>query len=248
VPSRSRPRRRLHLRPPSSPKPPPPPPPAASRPDEADRAGIAQLFAEASALPPIEVASVRRVALLPAAGLPRPLPAESEAPVPPSASETPAPVGRAGAFAARRMSVDTPPLQTETSALAPGRPPSTLDAQARANATDEAPMPAMALASQGATPVPPTPAALRPAAAPAGDFQLQIGAFGSEGEATRALSATRSRTGDLLRGANEAALLVQKDNRKFYRARFTGFDAVRAQNTCAELKRQKIDCFVMRAE
>jgi len=62
------------------------------------------------------------------------------------------------------------------------------------------------------------------------------------------LSATRARSGDLLKRYDAAAIPVQKDNRRLFRARFTGFDAAAAQSVCNALRQQKIDCFVMRAE
>ncbi len=209
--------------------------------DETDRAGIALLFAEAAHQPSIEVVNVRRVALAPRDAADAPAPTSGAGAEP---SETPAVAaapGRAPRFASARIAAQ--PV-SDDAGPPPGRPPSTFEAQARSFSTDE-PAPAV---------VAPVAFATQPAAAPValvaqgGEFQLQIGAFGSVGEAERMLSATRARTGDLLRPYREAAIAVQKDNRRLYRARFTGFEAAAAQGVCTELRRQKIDCFVMKAE
>ncbi|MFZ4806957.1 MAG: D-alanyl-D-alanine carboxypeptidase [Hyphomicrobiaceae bacterium] len=206
--------------------------------DETDRAGIALLFAEAAHQPSIEVVNVRRVALAP-----RDNPEGSVAPAGGAAEPSDVQAGgsasgRAPRFASVRM---TAPPASDDAGPPPGRPPSTLEAQVRFFATDE-PAPAtvspVALAAQPAV----------TAVGQGGDFQLQIGAFATVGEAERMLSATRARTGDLLRPYREVAIAVQKDNRRLYRARFTGFEAAAAQGVCTELRRQKIDCFVMKAE
>ena len=165
-----------------------------------------------------------------------------------AASERPW-TGRAGAFAVPSLAVGSP-LMTSNEAL--GRAPSTLGAQARAltGGVDAA-------AEADATDTPPSAfvedrrrLAARSVVAPslAGGFHLQVGAYSSAGEAERMLNATRSRTGDLLREYAQAAIEVHKDNRRLYRARFTGFDPARAANVCTELRRQQIDCFVMKAE
>jgi len=217
--------------------------PAAAAPapriDETDRAGIAQLFAEAAHQPSIEVVNVRRVALAPRDGA-----EASAASTAAEVVETSAIPGRAPRFASARLIAQP---GGEDAGPAPGRPPSTFEAQVRLFSTDEpapaAPSP-VAFAPQ---PLAPTPGAGAPPAQ-AGEYQLQIGAFGTAGEAERMLGATRARTGDLLRPYREAAIPVQKDNRRLYRARFTGFEAAAAQGVCTELRRQKIDCFVMKAE
>ena len=224
--------------------PPPPAPSPVNRPGPDDRAGIAQLVAEAASAPVIEIARVRRVAFAPPTD---PAPVESQAEAPAGPAESPLSERLA---LGRRLAGDE--------ATAVGRTPATLEAQARAMTTDEPPLPpqstspvAPAVAVPPAEVRPTMTAALapsRPAAAIAGEFQLQVGAFGTEGEAERMLGATRSRTGDLLKPYAQAAIAVQKDNRRLFRARFVGFDAASAGTVCTELRRQKIDCFVMKAE
>ncbi len=94
----------------------------------------------------------------------------------------------------------------------------------------------------------PTPTRVASGGNARGSFEIQIGAYATQPEADRALANARGQAGDLLRGNDSRALLVRKDNRQIYRARFVGFDSSRAASTCLELRRRQIDCFVMRAE
>jgi len=89
-----------------------------------------------------------------------------------------------------------------------------------------------------------------PAATPAttGDFEIQIGAYTSAAEARLALAAARDRATDLLAGAAPAMTPTQKGHRQLYRARFGGFSGPVATNTCQELRRRHIDCFVTTTE
>lgn len=87
-----------------------------------------------------------------------------------------------------------------------------------------------------------------PAAAGAGTFQLQIGAYASQAEAERALAATRAKAATAIGTAQPVTIPVTKDARQLYRARFSGFTAQAAASACLELRRQAVDCFVMKAE
>jgi hypothetical protein len=85
--------------------------------------------------------------------------------------------------------------------------------------------------------------------APAGPFQIQVGAFQSAADAERHLASVRQRAGSLL--GNKAALTstFRRGDKVFYRARYAGFEAqAAASGVCAELKRLSINCLVMRAE
>jgi D-alanyl-D-alanine carboxypeptidase len=96
---------------------------------------------------------------------------------------------------------------------------------------------------------PPTGSDGKSAAAPAGGFHVQIGAFKTQGEAERQLASVRQRAGSLL--AERAALTteVRLGEKVFYRARYAGFDAqAAAALVCDELKRLSVDCLVMKAE
>ena len=44
------------------------------------------------------------------------------------------------------------------------------------------------------------------------------------------------------------AVPVQSGASKLYRARFRGFDATAANDTCSRLRSLKIDCFVIKTE
>jgi D-alanyl-D-alanine carboxypeptidase len=81
-----------------------------------------------------------------------------------------------------------------------------------------------------------------------GGFEIQIGAYTSPAEAEFALAATRDRATDLLAGAKPATAPIQKGNRRLYRARFAGFSASVATDTCLELRRRHIDCLVLQPE
>ena len=108
----------------------------------------------------------------------------------------------------------------------------------------------LAAASIAAAPVA-AAKALAPAARVAvakGAFQIQIGAFGSPVEATNQISVVRQNAAQLLNGHEGVTLPIVKGDRKLFRAKFAGFDSTGAANTCLELRRRQIDCFVMKAE
>ena len=133
-----------------------------------------------------------------------------------------------------------PRFVPETGALRP----STLQAQAARLEMDEpAPRPQPVAAVRSApSAAPPARAGVR------GPFEIQIGAFGDEAEAERRMSAARQRAGGMLDGYSAVSLPAQSGGSKFYRARFRGFDATAANETCSRLKNLKIDCFVTRAQ
>jgi D-alanyl-D-alanine carboxypeptidase len=128
--------------------------------------------------------------------------------------------------------------------IAPPRPavrsPSTLQQQAEELAARSA---AAALVS---------PAALRSEAvnvAGSGKaFAIQLGAFGSSGEAEKALSSALERASQVLAAARPVIAPVQQGGRRLIRARFSGFDAETAARACRTLQRARFDCLVVRAE
>jgi len=137
--------------------------------------------------------------------------------------------------AARPAAVDTsfPRFVPETGALRP----STLEAQAAHLERAEAP------ALQPAAEPAPAP---RPSTPARGDYEVQIGAFGDAAEAERRMSAARQRTGGMLDSYRAVAMPVKGG--KLFRARFRGFNATAANETCSRLKSMQIDCFVARTE
>ncbi len=150
--------------------------------------------------------------------------------------------GAGGSMPAPRLPAASPAFPRfvpETGALQP----STLQAQAAqleaAGGEPPAPRPVAALA-------PERPRA--PAARPRGPFEIQIGAFGDSAEAERRMAAARERAGGMLDPYRGVAVPVQSGAGKLYRARFRGFDATAANDTCSRLRSLKIDCFVIKTE
>jgi D-alanyl-D-alanine carboxypeptidase len=80
-----------------------------------------------------------------------------------------------------------------------------------------------------------------------GRFEIQIGAYASMNDAQRALGAVQARAGGVVASYASVTQPVDKGGRTIYRARFRGFDANSAANTCVALRKQSFDCFVMTA-
>jgi D-alanyl-D-alanine carboxypeptidase len=167
------------------------------------------------------------------------------------------------AFApAREPVADVPPVRTQPRFQAPpqaramiaareapqgsdgrqlGLPPSTLNAQAYALDARSNPPPAQPQyqarpQQQGRT------TAIR---ASAGNYEVQIGAYGSIADAQRALNSVQDRASRLLAGRASVTHPVMKNGHQIFRARFAGFDADRAASTCSALRSKGVDCFVM---
>ncbi len=83
-------------------------------------------------------------------------------------------------------------------------------------------------------------------AAASGTHLIQIGAYNTADEAQRQLQAIRKRAEPLLSRAAPITETVTRGQRRFYRARFAGFDSQSATSACQELRRRSIDCFVAR--
>ena len=131
-----------------------------------------------------------------------------------------------------------PRFVPETGALQP----STLQAQAaQLEAGNEPPAPRSLAAL---APEKPSAAVARSR----GPFEIQIGAFGDSAEAERRMAAARERAGGLLDPYRGFAIPVQSGDSKLYRARFRGFDATAANDTCSRLRSLKIDCFVIKTQ
>jgi len=133
-----------------------------------------------------------------------------------------------------------PRFVPETGALQP----STLQAQAEhleRTQTTAQPAPAPAARPAGRAQAPTRTAAR-------GGFEIQIGAYGDSAEAERRMSTARQRVGGMLDPYRAVAMPVQSGKSKLYRARFRGFDATAANETCSRLKSMQIDCFVVRTE
>ena len=133
-------------------------------------------------------------------------------------------------------------------ALAPvqvGNKPSTLQAQAASLVPPKAAAPRQQALSAAA---PKTSATPPIGGAAPGRFEIQIGAYASVDEAQRTIAQVQTKAGKLLQKYPSVTLPVNKAGRQIFRARFRGFEAQTAASTCAQLRTQSIDCFVMAAE
>ncbi|MEZ5776116.1 MAG: D-alanyl-D-alanine carboxypeptidase [Hyphomicrobiaceae bacterium] len=84
--------------------------------------------------------------------------------------------------------------------------------------------------------------------AASGPFHVQVGAYDSEGEAYGRLMAVSGKARSIVAGHDPVAVSFVKGEKTWYRARFAGFEEAAARATCASLKKQSIDCIVMRAD
>jgi D-alanyl-D-alanine carboxypeptidase len=140
-----------------------------------------------------------------------------------------------------------PPVAATPFPVAPGARPSSLQEQA-ANLAQGLP----STISSPATPV--RVARAEPAASPGiprrpvASYRIQVGAFATNAEAEARLALVRQRASELVSNRPSEVEPVQKGERQFHRARFSGFDASGAAAACATLKRRQIECLVTSAE
>ncbi|KAB2919777.1 MAG: D-alanyl-D-alanine carboxypeptidase [Hyphomicrobiaceae bacterium] len=229
-------------------EPPPPPPPmmAAAAPPQAE-----------PAQQPVRIARVRPVMLseqpggmaaVPTAQHPAAAFQPQEPPPPPQWAPA-----STGAMPARLAAAAPPerPALLASPQIVRGAAPSTLDQQAANLTRGDPPVAPPPLTTQALAPREPVSRLKGPAAAaaaPAGGFQVQIGAFQSIAEAERQLAAVRQRAGNALARHPDVTQPVRQGAKTLYRARYAGFDAQSATSICGELKRLKIDCLVMKAD
>jgi D-alanyl-D-alanine carboxypeptidase len=164
------------------------------------------------------------------------------------ASAAPGPKDIAGLI--RNSVVDGAPaarMMADTQSGTPtARPPSTLNSQA--NALTAFATPANSTQpSHLKGPIPPETPTFTKARVGVG-YEIQIGAYNTAQDAQAKLDAVRGRAVGLLDGHEAVTIPVQREDRKIFRARFVAFDEDTASNTCLELRRLAIDCFVMRSE
>jgi D-alanyl-D-alanine carboxypeptidase len=135
-----------------------------------------------------------------------------------------------------------PARKKQVFALASAAEPVSFSNDAAAQATARLPgVSAMSMAADP-TPVGPTTSMRAP-----GPYHVQVGAYTSQAEAEGRLGEVKGRAADLLDGHQPVAMMFQKNETQWYRARFAGFTQDRAKSTCAELKRMSFECVVMRA-
>jgi D-alanyl-D-alanine carboxypeptidase len=235
-------------RPATAAAPAPPSPPAPGRPP------LEPSAAPRSSAPPIEIARVRPITVVPRATNRAADDGSGSQPSPDRREDIAAasPWTASATLAAAAQPAPAAPATADTR----GAPPSTLGAQAANLARGE---PALAAPGQtGGAPRPPTAAPPAPkrridatastGSGAVGGFQVQIGAFQSQAEAERQLAAVRERAPSVLARGSPVTVQVHQGQKVLYRARYAGFDAPAAAQACAELKRLKVDCLVVRAE
>jgi D-alanyl-D-alanine carboxypeptidase len=145
---------------------------------------------------------------------------------------------QARAMIAARQSPEAP----ETRQL--GLPPSTLNAQASALGGRSIRVPEPAQYREERQPH----GRATPVRVSGGNYEVQIGAYGSIAEAQRALNSVQDRASRLLAGSASVTHPVMKNGHQIFRARFAGFNADRAASTCSALRSKGVDCFVMAAD
>ncbi|NOU05431.1 MAG: D-alanyl-D-alanine carboxypeptidase, partial [Hyphomicrobiaceae bacterium] len=125
-----------------------------------------------------------------------------------------------------------------------GTPPGTLGQQAAALSGGAA-QPAPGRMGAGVSVQASQPSNIAPNA---GGYHIQVGAFGTVGEAERQLNAIRHRAADVVGKASNQTMQVDAGGKQIWRARFSGFDTNSAAQACTELRRRQIDCLVTRAQ
>jgi D-alanyl-D-alanine carboxypeptidase len=81
----------------------------------------------------------------------------------------------------------------------------------------------------------------------AGPYHVQVGAYVSPEDARARLRSVSAKANALLGSHPHDALPAEVGGREVFRARFGGFNKVRARETCDTLKQRAVDCLVMAA-
>ncbi len=76
-------------------------------------------------------------------------------------------------------------------------------------------------------------------------YDIQIGAYSSEGEARSQLENVYSRAENLLNGHRPITRQVVVKKKRYFRARFASFNRLQALSTCKQLEAKSIDCVAM---
>jgi D-alanyl-D-alanine carboxypeptidase len=105
-------------------------------------------------------------------------------------------------------------------------------------------LPASAMATPPADPVPSAPQAAKPG--PRGGWIIQVGAYPDEDEAKRRLGTVKIKALRLLSDAEPFTEPTIKDGATYYRARFAGLNKDQAEAVCSYLKRNDVECVAMK--
>jgi D-alanyl-D-alanine carboxypeptidase len=150
------------------------------------------------------------------------------------------------AVAARPKPAETAPLVASLETPAPPAPVAKKRVFALASAAPTA-EPVSLGAGDARTAAKLAPAPAESVVPSAGPYHVQVGAFTSQAEAESRLGEVQGRANSVVDGHQPIAVVFQKDDTQWYRARFAGFSQDGAKSTCAQLKRMSFDCVVMRA-
>ena len=216
--------------------------------------------AASRALHPSSPAAAAPVRAIAAPAKPAPAPAKVEAPlkVEAPAQVEPVPAARPAVPAAAPTRVaEAAPSSAPALGFAPASagaatsaakfvPAALAAVSTQASAPAATPTPAVAVAAA------PSPA---PAAAPAAlsvkpkvrsGWSIQVGAFPAEQDAHQRLSAVQNKAAKILVGNDPYTEPVLRGETTYYRARFAGFDQDRAEAACKYLKRNDVECILIR--
>ena len=94
----------------------------------------------------------------------------------------------------------------------------------------------------------PAPASVTPPAKPQhrGGWMIQVGAYPAEHAAKQRLTAVQSKASKMLTGAEAFADSIEKGGMTYYRARFAGLDKEKAEAACNYLKRNDVECVIVK--
>jgi hypothetical protein len=81
-----------------------------------------------------------------------------------------------------------------------------------------------------------------------GQWAIQVGAFGAEGQAHAAVTSARDDAHDVLGGAHPAVIGVRQPHGTLYRARLVGLSRDSAVEACQKLSRSHVTCIVLSPE
>lgn len=73
-------------------------------------------------------------------------------------------------------------------------------------------------------------------------WTISLGDYATKNDAQAVLQQMRKRTPDVLQGRTAQTVMVEKQGKVTYRARFTGFDQTAAATACKAIKKQKTPC------
>ena len=135
-------------------------------------------------------------------------------------------------------------------------------AAAKAATDFHAVQPALALQAEPVRPAPPPAiAAITPAPEPGAPkseaapvrsnkvrtgWIVQVGAFATVSEAKQHLDEAQTKANKLLSRADPFTEPVTKDDKTYYRARFSGLERDQAEAACRQLRRSDIDCIAVK--